>query len=262
MLSVVHLIYGPLGVEHVERFAASYRRHVAGADHELLLALNHASSDLLAPFDGLTYRTVETEGQDIDCYFAAARVCAEGRVLFLNSYSELLADGWLAKLNRPYAVAATGSFESHFDAEAAAMRVSRLYVRTYLARRAELRGLVQEFKPFPNPHLRTNAFALDRDTFLSLSYEPDGTKRGTLLFESGRRGMTTQLLNRGVPARVVGRDGRAYDIPEWPASRTFRLGSQENLLVGDNRTREYEAADPAVRSRLRLLAWGKGAEGR
>ncbi|MGZ4351312.1 MAG: hypothetical protein ACXVRX_12420 [Solirubrobacteraceae bacterium] len=56
---------------------------------------------------------------------------------------------------------------------------------------------------------------------------------------------------------VVGRDGRAYDRDRWRESRTFRAGEQDNLLVEDNRTRQYEEAQGRWRRKLARLAWGQ-----
>ncbi|HEX8559483.1 MAG TPA: hypothetical protein VF668_15380, partial [Pyrinomonadaceae bacterium] len=56
---------------------------------------------------------------------------------------------------------------------------------------------------------------------------------------------------------VVGRDGRGYEPAEWAESFTFRRGEQHNLLVSDNQTRYYEAADAATRRRLEESAWGR-----
>jgi hypothetical protein len=55
---------------------------------------------------------------------------------------------------------------------------------------------------------------------------------------------------------VVGRDGRAYDIEEWPASSIYRAGGQRNLLIADNRTRDWDRASPRLRRRLSRDAWG------
>lgn len=263
MLTVVYLIYGPMGSGPVSRFADSYLRHPAGRSHDLLVAVKGGGPGASAPLRDIPRRTIylPDEGFDIDAYFASARACPPGAVLFLNTASELLDGGWLASfedaLSPPGvgAVSATGSFESHYEAEA--VRVSPRHPRTYLK---SIAGRVRSYldcPPFPNPHLRTNAFMLERDLLLSLSHRPDGTKRGALLFESGRRGMTAQLDARGLDVRVVGRDGRAYEARDWPCSGTFRCGRQGNLLVADNRTREYDDADPARRAELRRLAWGE-----
>jgi hypothetical protein len=68
--------------------------------------------------------------------------------------------------------------------------------------------------------------------------------------------MTRQLWARGLQTLVVGRDRRALPPQRWAESATFRSGGQANLLVADNRTRQWDAADPAERAHLSRLAWG------
>ena len=113
----------------------------------------------------------------------------------------------------------------------------------------------RHFPPFPNPHLRTNAFLLERELLLSLRPGPLRTKRDCHLFESGKHSLTRQITARGLAAVVVGRDGRAYLPPEWPASETFRQGEQRNLLIADNRTRQYSEGDEELRRELAAIAW-------
>ena len=112
---------------------------------------------------------------------------------------------------------------------------------------------------FPNPHLRTNAFVVRRDILLGLRVGDVDTKEGAERFESGSHGLTRQLRDRGLAALVVGRDGRAFGPEQWPTSGTFRSGEQANLLVSDNRTRQYAEGDVATRRRLASLAWGNAA---
>jgi hypothetical protein len=70
--------------------------------------------------------------------------------------------------------------------------------------------------------------------------------------------LTTQLTAQGLEVVVVGRDGRGYSANEWPNSKTFRSAEQGNLLVADNRTRQYADADEELKQYLRELAWGPG----
>ena len=84
-------------------------------------------------------------------------------------------------------------------------------------------------------------------------------KRVTYRLESGPRSITRQVLARGLRAVVAGRDGRAYDVEEWPRSATYRAGRQQNLLVADNRTGDWERASPRLRRRLSRDAWGRTA---
>ena len=60
---------------------------------------------------------------------------------------------------------------------------------------------------------------------------------------------------------LVGRDGRSYRKEEWSRSKTFRLDNQQNLLVADNQTRQYDQADLETRKHLTRLAWGKNKMG-
>jgi hypothetical protein len=165
-------------------------------------------------------------------------------LLFLNSSSELLDEGWLAKplvhLQRPEVgiVGATGSYEG-----SASSLPARLMRR---------RPLV----PFPNPHIRTNAFMLGRSLALDLDWTGATSKAGAWQIENGPQGLTRQVQQRGLEALVVGRDGIGYPVDRWREADVFRTGRQANLLVGDNRTRDFAEAKPAWRSKLTRLAWG------
>jgi len=81
-------------------------------------------------------------------------------------------------------------------------------------------------------------------------------KRQAWRLESGRHGITRQILVRGLAAVVVGRDGVAYPPERWRESATFRSGGQANALFADNRTRQYEHASPALRATLERMCWG------
>lgn len=127
-LCVVHLARAQNGVEPFQRFLASYGANPAGIDHDLLVVLKgferaadaDAHRALLAPFPHATL-SVSDEGFDITAYYAAvAHVAGRYRAFcFLNSYSEILAPGWLEMLHRNLGapgvglVGATGSWNSH-----------------------------------------------------------------------------------------------------------------------------------------------------
>jgi hypothetical protein len=185
---------------------------------------------------------------DLAAYTATARQVQSPAFCFLNSNSELLADGWLAKplhhLQQPGVglVGATGSYES------------------LLPPAGMLRFLRSAwFDPFPNPHVRTNAFLMRRELMLSLRWGEVFTKSGAWRLENGKRSITQQVWEDGLQTLVVGRDGEAYPHERWRESHTFRSGGQRNLLVADNRTRQFAEADPDEQRRLAELAWGERA---
>ncbi len=255
---VVHLVWAPLGIEPLRRFSRSYRARAAGREHELLVVFNGFDDDR-----ALTAARAELAGvaheqlvlaepvQDLAAYRLAAEHAAGADALcFLNSHSELLVDDWLALLHAPLdasgigIVGATGSNESAFSAAPRPLKPIRR----------------RQFPPFPNPHVRTNAFVLRRADLLALEWRISRRKTTAHRLESGFEGITRQMLARGLAPRVVGRDARAYRPEEWADSCTFRAGGQENLLVADNRTRQYDEADAARRAELARMAWGDEAQ--
>jgi hypothetical protein len=247
-VAVVHLVWAPLGPAALERFVASYRAHAAGTEHRLAIVFKGfgdagPGADHLAPLEGIEHDTLRYDEPTLDLptYGWSAAALDASHLCFLNSESVLLADGWLAALLEPLrdpgvgATGATGSYESPHSV-------------IPLRRR--------RWPSFPNPHLRTNAFALARGLMREMRWPPVRTKRAAWELESGRDGFTRQVWAHGLRTLVVGRDGRAYAPAEWPRSATFRSGAQANLLVADNRTRQWEEGDADLRARLSRLAWG------
>lgn len=243
-VTVVHLVSASYDPAPVEQFAAAYRAHDPGVAHDLVILLNrfdqHDPAEHLEPLAGLDYRTIRVPPSTIDLpayAYAAPRVDA-GLVCFVNSHSQPLVDGWLSRLHDALdaegvgLVGATGSWE--------ATRTLKLWNR---------------WPRFPNPHIRTNAFMLDRDLMTSLRWPVVKDKRAAWQLESGRKGVTRQIQARGLQVLVVGRNG-VFGPQEWPRSGTFRADGQENLLVADNRTRDWEASDAEGQRTLSRLAWG------
>lgn len=246
-LCVVYLGWTPYGIECADRFLAAYRAHPAGTPHRLLLLLAGPEEDR-SPwkrlFADLPHEELEVgTGMDLGHYRAAVeRVVAE-RYCFLNTVTEPLADDWLALLERallPPEVGMVGATGSHESPNA--------------VRPGPLRRLRPGFEPFPNPHLRTNGFAMKRELILELDWGSDLSREETVMLEGGRRSLTRQVRERGLETLVVGRDG-SYPPDRWRESATFRSGEQSNLLLADNRTRHYQEGGWLTRHFLAWLAW-------
>jgi hypothetical protein len=271
MIGVVHLVWAPLGPEPLREFIRSYRAHPAGVEHELAIVLNGAAAQgpedrrrreqLLAGLADTEHRLISLERPvlDLEAYGAAARLLEYEHLCFLNSYATILAGDWLAylaaALTQPGValVGASGSWESQAE-----WRRGRLRHRPQqLLALARAR---RDYPRFPNPHIRTSAFMLARARMLRLGLSELPDKRSTYLLESGPHSITRSVLEQGLRAVVVGRDGHIYDVQEWPESHTFRSGEQENLLIADNQTSDYQHASPLVRRRLARGTWGVAGE--
>lgn len=244
---VIYLAWTPYGADCAERFLASYRDHEAGTPHRLLLLLAGPAEDRTLwkeLFSAVPHETLElAEGVDLGHYRAAVDRVAAERYCFLNTVTTVLADDWLGRLERALLapgvgmVGATGSYET-----------------PNAVRPGPLRRLRPGFQPFPNPHLRTNGFAIERQLLLDLDWPADLTRADAVLLEGGSASLTRQVQTRGLETLVVGRDG-VYAPDRWWESATFRSKEQSNLLLADNRTRHYQEAGPLVRRGLAWLAW-------
>jgi hypothetical protein len=296
-IGVIYLYRFTEGEEPALRFLRSYHDHRAGLDHDLNIVFKgFPDAETLARaralFAGTATHSIEVDdsGYDLGSYAKAARAIRNERLVFLNTFSQVLAHNWLAHFNRALQqlgvglVGATGSWAANTAGYEATfrlimrrlMRQPARYHQSFdtepmdagLPRAAASRKLKLlllapfdyvarfiRFGRFPNPHIRTNAFMMTRDRFLALDFPSFGSKLGAYKFESGRRSMTKQILRRDLRAVVVGRDGQVYDASEWQRSSTFRMNDQANLLVADNRTMDYAGAGLDRRKYLQKLTW-------
>lgn len=300
-IGVIYLCRFAEGEEPVRRFLETYRAHEAGAAHDFHVVFkgfpDRASLERFrALFDGVAINPIELDdsGFDLGAYVRAAKAVSNRRVLFLNTFSRILADNWLKHfdhaMNEPAVgvAGATGSWQSNaasyertlkrilvnigvmlgrpraqsgFDAGLGGddrfipLGMQRRPLERYLFGPFEYLHKVYEYGRHPNPHLRTNAFMVDRAQFLSLRLPPFKNKRQAYEFESGRHSLTRQYLRRGLRTVVVGRDGKVFDTGEWDRSRTFWRDGQANLLVSDNRTDDYAAGTAKMQTYLEHIAW-------
>jgi hypothetical protein len=253
-LCLVHLLWGPFGPEAAARFGAAHRAVDPGAEHRFVTVYNGFGAGdvdpvreaLAVPAD----REVRVHGrvQDLVAYRQALDVVDCERVAFVNGWAEPLVDGWLAALvgaldDPGVGIAGcTASWESPASA-------APPHLKPYRRRL---------FEPFPNPHVRTNAFAVRTADARSLTWDVRRRKVGAEALESGKHGLTRQVQARGMRPVMVSRRG-LVESGDWPEARVYRSGAQDQLLVRDNRTRQYADADPRRKAFLARMAWGDRA---
>jgi hypothetical protein len=267
-IAVVHLARAANGFEPFARFLDSYQKHPAGIEHELVVVFKGFSTAAqLAPFRerlvGIAHREIQiTEsGLDLDAYGLCVRQFVHEYFCFLNTFSVVQSDGWLAKLRAALAggvglVGATGSFESMYSDLTARQQkevAKHLHTRARRAWKRFRKGLV--FERFPNPHLRTNAFMISGELMRQLWPRKIGRKRAAHALESGKQSITRRVQKLGLKVLIVGRDGVGYEPERWPVSGIFWQAEQENLLVSDNQTLRYIKASAPDRVSLRWMAW-------
>jgi len=228
-----------------ERFLRSYRRYHSGVPHSLYIIfkgfLNDTDLELAKTLFGcISHEPVflEDDKFDIGAYIEWAGVVQESTICVFNTASEILAPDWLLKLALNLTlpgvglVGATASYES-------------------------LCELNSSFPVFPNIHLRSTAFMVERESFVEItSGLVINNKVDAFGFESGRRSLTRRVLAMGRAVLLVGRNGRGYSPQHWVLSDTFRQGTQQNLLVADNQTRNFDALPWNEKREFSLRTWG------
>jgi hypothetical protein len=273
--SVVYLARQKSGLAAFHSFLESYRRHPAGLPHSLVIVWKGFRSDAeltswLREASDLNPRSINIRdfGFDLRAYGVAAQRSDSRYLFLLNSFSQILADDWLAKVRCAFErpdiglAGATGSWESMYS-NALLSRAESCRDRTVSRLLGPIRLTLRRicFQPFPNPHIRTNAFMMRRDLMREVWPGLILAKRCAYLFENGRDSLTRRVGCRGLKSVVVGKDGVVFESDAWPNSGTFRQPGQQNLLVGDNQTRLYEEADGATQRMLAVCSWGDKLHG-
>jgi hypothetical protein len=280
-ICVAHLVRRSNDIAAFRTFLESYRRCAAQVPHDLLIIFKgYSHHDDLTPYyallEGLQHKRlfVPDVGFDVRPYITVARKQSHRFLVFLNSFSRILVPGWLEILfraaRRPGVglVGATGSHQSvysDFHALRAEMRrINKPFYRLvagslrYARYLATIRG---RFPPFPNYHIRTNAFMVPRELLANARCGLILQKWDAYAFESGVNSLTNQIMSAGLRPLVAGADARHYEAPEWADARSFWIHQQENLLVADRQTRAYDEGSVAVRDRLAYHAWRRRADG-
>jgi hypothetical protein len=276
-VSVIHLIWLPYGIALFEQFIASYIQFESGVEHELVLLFNgvnekEAIQPYLSVIDkyNIPYSTLVHLGacQDLDAYFWAAGQLHSSYVIFLNSYVEFLAAGWLRCFMQHAAhdvglLGATGSWQSYYRSALDGnwkWERHKAFFENCKKYRKFLKAIFwwsRFFYDFPNPHLRSNAFLIKRELFLSLKHKPLKNKFMAYVLESGKKSLTNQVLRKGLKVLLIDRSGNAYLQEQWRESDVFWRGSQVNLLIADNQTGLYNKADKENKRKMTQSAWGK-----
>lgn len=264
------------GLISLMRFTESIAQYSAGIKYELIIIAKGWENDsvefhrvqTIGKSIGAEVVILPDEGYDWGVYFRIARILKHPKICFFNSHSAISSDNWLLYLESALNLegvgiaGATGSYGSwSFSFPYLNKDLKSFVLYPFRVIKSLLMSLLHfgDSLSFPCLHLRSNAFITRRESFLEFSDNSKipKNKRGAHALESGLHSLTSFFHNKGLRAVVVGKNGKAYLPDEWPASQTFRVPGQSNLLVCDNQTNNYEVANVALKRRLEWAAWGR-----
>ena len=292
-LAVVHLVRRQNGLPPFERFLSSYRERAAGAPHDLVIlfkgfAVQGGTQDYDRLLDGTPHRRlfVPDRGLDLNAYFESVASLEHDRFCFLNSYSRILDDGWLGKLSPlakrrrrrlgrghrllpehrarlPYAAGGERRVArdptAHQDQACPARSTAQ---RAGAAGRAvgapSGRDLAADA---PHPCLSELPRAYQRVRARTTNAQSGSHRTAPLeAFRVQVRERQRQPDESGAEARPESARGgagrRGLSARAMAPVEHVLAVYQENLLVADNQTEAYMAADPADRTVLSRYAWG------
>ena len=281
-ISLIYLSYIPFGKDYLESFLNSYISKHAGIEHQLVIVFNgHKDENEIQPFLSILVQSnvsyeyiVCPEKYDIDSYFYSAKSLFSEYIIFLNTYSIILHSNWLLSLYQNIirqgigCVGATGSW-GDFAHKDQYLKLKNEFFKFNMNSIKKLIFFRYNFYPHVKPHIRTNTFLIRRELFLKLDfnsvkplllnyfYNISATKLKSLCFEHGNNSLTNQINRLGLKVLVVDKYGIGYEINEWDEARTFWISQQENLLVSDNQTRNYDLGDETTKRQYQYAAWGK-----
>jgi hypothetical protein len=275
-IGVIYLMWEPYGITHFNSFINSYLENAAGVEHQLWIIFNGINDRVPNEYmEILLLHKIDCNiltmksGQDIDAYRYAAEKIDVEFLLFLNTYSILLTGDWLKKYinafhsSKTAIVGATASNQSHYSTVFKVHKKNWEKEKSFQDNFKKYKLFIKAFfywrllfKSFPSPHLRTNAFMIQRKLFLELVPKSIQNKFEAFQFESGRNSLTVQCFKKGLEVLVVDKNGKTYPPEEWKQSSTYRINNQENLIVSDNQTRLYDESTEEQKIFMTKMAWG------
>ena len=263
-VSVCYLARVKEGFEPLNKFLNSYKYFDAGYTHDLVIVFKGESPgggyEEEALFSSVIHTSIylSDQGYDITSYFEIANLVDSKYIFFVNTFGIIGSNQWLKKYVAVMKkecdigiVGATGSWQSGY---------SPLYADLYKdikvrgGMTAWLNRLIK-YRQFPNPHIRTNAFLIKRNVFLDSYSKAIVTKEDAYEFEHGRNSLTNKILKVKLKAYIVGENSIGYDIESWNKSGIFWADNQDNLLILDNQTIDYEMGSLERKQYLSLCAW-------
>jgi len=269
-IGVIYLYRFDDDIYSMRSFLDSYKKNPAGYFHELCIILKGKFQDkklkeidqILADIEHRLIR-ISDKGRDISAYRNLSNLLKYEILFFLNSHSIILNKNWLLSVAQPFddlkvgLVGTSASFASHLTMAKESLSQNKLSLRWFkLLMYLPILNFL--FKRFPNPHIRTNGFAIRRNLFKTLKYSKYflRCRLGSYAAESGKSSITNQILKKGYRVFLVGENVEEATVESWGLHDIFWTNQQEKLIILDNQSKLYQYSSLEGQNELMRKAWG------
>lgn len=187
-IAVIYLFRKGDSPDEMERFLASYKKHPAGMEHSFYLFYKGIDFEY-------HFYNICNLGRDLYSYRTIANRLPDYEYLvFFNSHTEIICDNWLREMMKqtPQCSLVGTSFSQESFYTNAKGRFSLLnWLRKLL------------YHEYPNYHIRTNGFLIERKLMLQVWPRWLFTKQLCYLFESGKNNLTNRVNRLGFKTITV-----------------------------------------------------------
>lgn len=164
---------------------------------------------------------------------------------------------WQAIKERLLGPSLIGANESFFDESSISHLEAEWHLYwDHLVSKEGVLNFLTRIPRFPNPHIRSNGFIIEREFLIKFFPTINPDKQSAYDFESGFSGLSKTVLSQELSLAIVNSHGQCFMQDEWANSKTFRLQNQDGLLIKDNQTNAFMLMEPRVRDIHIMMSWG------
>ncbi len=257
MIDVLYLARGhDYGLPAVYAFLQSYLKYQAGCEHKFTIiakAWEDKSDEftmLLALAKQVQADVIELpdDGFDLMAYVRAAERLEGSHMMCFGTSTLIQHENWLAPFKKHSEenpnLKLLGSFASWFKIASILYFIQKdvkVEDQEYYKKKYQDAINCELSNPFdfPNYHIRSNGFFVDRKQYLAFMQGKDVRyKLDAHQLESGKNGLTAHFLKQGFDVAVVNKNGELFSKEDWDISHTFACANTDESFISDKQSRE------------------------
>ena len=160
-------------IKNIKRFIKYYKKYKTGSKHALLICNKLIDKQKVALIKKILKNTnyihyidsYDVNDYDFGSYKRVAEIYPKNIIFFMSSNSYPLKNNWLKKLLYHFKDKTILGTSASYESLLTSLKLKKFYkLFSYLKKFYEYKN---QFKPFPNPHIRTSSFLIKGSDFLN-----------------------------------------------------------------------------------------------